>query len=146
MNAFPLAKTAASNCIGRVAKLLLWHMPLLAEKCMRITLTSIQLRSVWQFFELSNHGRKIQGQAKKTPGFVKMKNSGCGRLHFTLSVWESEAAMRAFVRSGAHLEAMQRSAALSHEIRTYTYEADAIPGWKEAKRLLLENGKVLRFN
>ena len=112
---------------------------------MRITVTSIQLRSPWQFFKLSNHGRKIQAQAKKSPGFVKMKNTGWGKLHYTLSVWDSEAAMKAFARTGAHMEAMKQSAALSHEIRTYTYESESLPDWKEAKRLLLQNGKTMKF-
>jgi heme-degrading monooxygenase HmoA len=112
---------------------------------MRITVTSIQLRSPWQFFQLSNHGRKIQAQAKKSPGFVKMKNTGWGKLHYTLSVWDSEAEMKDFVRTGAHMEAMKQSAALSHEIRTYTYESESLPDWKEAKRLLLQNGKTMKF-
>lgn len=112
---------------------------------MRITITSIQLRSAWQFFSLSNHGRKIQAQAKKSPGFVKMKNTGWGKLHYTLSIWESEASMKAFARTGAHLEAMKQSAKLSHEIRTLTIESETIPDWKEVKRLLSEKGKVLRF-
>jgi heme-degrading monooxygenase HmoA len=112
---------------------------------MHITVTSIQLRSVWQFFALSNHGRKIQSQAQKSPGFVKMKNTGWGKLHFTLSGWESEAAMKQFARGGAHLDAMKQSAKLATELRTYTYEADQLPDWNTAKQLLLEKGKVLNF-
>jgi heme-degrading monooxygenase HmoA len=112
---------------------------------MRITITSIELRSFWQFFTLANHGRKIQGQAKNAPGFVKMKNTGWGRLHFTLSIWESEAAMKQFARTGAHLEAMKQSTKLGKEIRTHTFESDAIPNWKEVKQLLAEKGKVMRF-
>jgi hypothetical protein len=112
---------------------------------MRITITSIQLRSPWQFFTLANHGRKIQGQAKKTPGFVKMKNTGWGKMHYTLSIWDSDAAMKQFARAGAHLEAMKQSAKLSQEIRTYSFETDAIPDWKAAKQLLREKGKVMKF-
>jgi heme-degrading monooxygenase HmoA len=112
---------------------------------MRITITSIQLRSPWQFFTLANHGRKIQAQAKKTPGFVKMKNTGWGRNHYTLSIWETDAAMKQFARSGAHLEAMKQSAKLAHELRTFTFEAEAIPNWKEVKRMLAEKGKVMQF-
>jgi heme-degrading monooxygenase HmoA len=112
---------------------------------MRITITSIELRSVWQFFSLSNHGRKIQAQAKRTPGFRRMKNTGWGRLHYTLSIWESVSSMKAFARTGAHLEAMKRSAKLAVEIRTHTFEADQIPNWKEVKRLLITEGKSLTF-
>lgn len=112
---------------------------------MVIVVTSIQLRSAWQFFSLSNHGRKIQGQAKGSPGFIRMKNTGWGRLHHTLSAWESAEAMHKFARTGQHLASMRESAKLATEIRTYSYEADDLPGWKEAKQLLLERGKVLHF-
>lgn len=112
---------------------------------MIIVVTSIELHSPWQFFTLSNHGRKIQGQAKRSPGFVKMKNTGWWRLHYTLSAWESEAAMKQFARNGAHLDAMKQSAKLSHEIRTHVFEATALPDWTEAKKLLAEKGKSIKF-
>lgn len=112
---------------------------------MIVTITSIRLRSVWQFFTLSNHGRKIQGQAKRSPGFLRMKNTGWGKLHYTVSAWESEPSLKQFARAGAHLEAMKQSGRLSTEIRTYTYETDALPSWKEVKQLLAKEGKVMRF-
>lgn len=115
------------------------------EKEMYITLTSIQLRSPWQFFTLSNHGRKIQMQAKRSPGFVKMKNTGWWKLHYTLSIWDSAEAIRQFARTGAHLAAMKESANLASEIRTYTFEGDRIPTWDEAKQLLDLKGRVMRF-
>lgn len=112
---------------------------------MVITITSITLRSVWKFFALTNNARKIQGQATRSPGFVRMKNTGWGKLHYTLSVWESEAALKAFARSGAHLEAMKKSKDLSTELSTYTYESPTEPDWAAAKALLAEKGKVLKF-
>ncbi len=115
------------------------------EKRMYVTLTSILLRSPWQFFTLSNHGRKIFGQTQKAKGFVKMKNSGWWKLHFTMSAWDSAEAIKDFARSGAHLEAMKQSAKLSTQIRIYTYETENLPSWDEAKLLLEEKGKVLNF-
>jgi hypothetical protein len=53
--------------------------------------------------------------------------------------------MKEFARSGAHLEAMKKSALLAEEIRTYTYETDLLPTWQDAKVLLLNKGKVLRY-
>jgi heme-degrading monooxygenase HmoA len=112
---------------------------------MVITLTSITLRSVWKYFQLTNNARKIMMQAKKSKGFVRMKNTGWGKLHYTLSVWESVDDLKQFARSGAHLAAMKVSQSLSTELATYTYETDHIPNWKEAKALLVEKGKVLHF-
>lgn len=74
-----------------------------------------------------------------------MKNTGFGYLHFTLSVWEKEDDLKRFAREGAHLKAMKRSSTIASEVRTYTYESNESPNWKEAKQLLLEKGKVLTW-
>jgi hypothetical protein len=111
---------------------------------MFITITYIRLRSWFHFFKLSNHGRKIMKQAKATPGFVRMKNTGFGADQYTLSLWESEAAMKAFSRSGAHLEAMKATFSISTEVRTLTVPGAEMPVWKEAKRMVKESGKVYR--
>lgn len=74
-----------------------------------------------------------------------MKNTGFGYLHFTLSVWENEEAMKTFARSGKHLEAMKASREIAAEIRTYTFRSEQIPDWKEAKTLLVEKGKAIIF-
>lgn len=112
---------------------------------MYITVTSLTLRSLFGFFKLANHGRKIQQQAKSSPGFIRMKNTGLGYTHYTLSAWKSIEEIQAFARIGAHLAAMQQSQALAVEVNTYTYEAGEMPGWREAKELLNKNGKRLRF-
>ena len=113
---------------------------------MVITITSLELRHWWDFFKLSLWGLKIVRQTKTQKGFIEMKNTGFGYLHFTLSAWETEADVKNFARSGAHLEAMKQSRKLATEIRIYTFRSDEIPDWKDAKRLLFERGKVLSFD
>lgn len=61
-----------------------------------------------------------------------------------MTLWNSEDELKAFARSGAHLEAMKTSAKISKEIWTYTYDADKLPSWKEAYTLL-RNGKKMTF-
>lgn len=100
---------------------------------MTITITSIRLKSLWYFFKLSWHGFKITMQVRKTSGFIKMKNTGFGYLHYTITAWESEEAMRKAMQEGAHGAAMKESAKLATEIGTYSYEAETFPSWKEAK-------------
>jgi len=112
---------------------------------MFVTITSLQLRSRFGFFALSLHGLKISLQAKKQKGFIAMKNTGKGYLHFTLSGWQNEVAIREFARSGAHLEAMKTSKRLAREIRVYTFETETLPDWKTAQGLLLEHGKILTY-
>ena len=112
---------------------------------MIINVTSIRLRSLWNFFALSYHGLLISRQARTEPGFIRIKNRGFGYDHYTLSVWESEAALRQFARTGAHLDAMKKSGQLATEIRTYSYAGEQLPSWKEVRALLREKGKVFRY-
>jgi hypothetical protein len=112
---------------------------------MYITVTSIKLRSVWYFFKLSLNGMQILKQTRTEKGFIKMKNTGFGYLHYTLSAWESEGDIKRFARSGAHANAMKQSKDLSTEIKIYTYQAAEMPGWKEAKELLNAKGRTLTF-
>ena len=100
---------------------------------MFVTVTSLKLKSVWGFFKLSWHGLQISNQAKQEQGFVTIKNTGFGYLHYTLTQWKTEEDLKRFARSGAHLTAMKKSSELASEIRTYTYVADQLPNWKEAK-------------
>lgn len=112
---------------------------------MVITLTSIKLKSLWKFFSLSWHGFKISQQTKQQPGFLQLKNTGFGYDHYTATAWEDGESMKHFARSGAHLEAMKATKSLAKEIRTYTFEGDQIPDWKESRKLLQEKGKILSY-
>ncbi len=44
----------------------------------------------------------------------------------------------------AHLDAMKKSKQIAKEIRTITIDAETLPSWDEAKKLL-ENAKVITF-
>jgi hypothetical protein len=112
---------------------------------MTIALTSIKLRSVWNFFTLSWHGYKISRQAKSQTGFIKIKSNGFGYFHYTITAWQNADDMKAFVRTGAHLDAMKISKTLCTEIATCSYSAEQIPSWREAKLMLEEKGNIIRF-
>lgn len=112
---------------------------------MVIVITSLRLNRLWSFFKLASMALQITRQMKASPGLRDFRKTGVGKLHFTLSAWDDEDTMRRFARSGAHLDSMKRSREIASEIRTYTYHADVLPAWPEAKRLLEERGKVLAF-
>ncbi|MDX5320877.1 MAG: DUF3291 domain-containing protein [Bacteroidota bacterium] len=112
---------------------------------MFITITYIKLRSPWKFFQLTYNGYRIQQQLKGEKGFVKMKNTGFGLMHYTISLWESEEDRTRFYRSGNHADAMKKSAELSSEIGTLNYSGTNFPSWKEAKKRVHAEGKVIRF-
>ena len=110
---------------------------------MKVVVTSIKLKSVWQYFKLTYLAMHIVRQTKTEKGFLGMKSRGFGKLHFTLSAWETAEDMERFVRSGAHQEAMKHTKELASELRFYNYDAAEMPGWEEAKKLLAEKGRVI---
>jgi len=111
---------------------------------MLVTITLIELKSPLKFFALSYTALGILKQLKQAK-CVANKNTGIWTTHYTMSLWNSADEMRTFARSGAHLEAMKGSAKIAKEIRTLTYESNELPEWKEAKRRLMSEGKVLKF-
>jgi len=111
---------------------------------MMVTITSIKLKSPWKFFALSYNALKIIRQLEGT-NYLQKKTRGIWTMHYTITSWKSEQELKAFARSGAHLQAMKLSADIADEIRTLTYETDTFPAWKEAKKFLAERGKALHF-
>lgn len=110
---------------------------------MKVTITSIELKGPFKFFILSAQALKIMDQLKASNSKA-FKKRGFWTTHYTMSLWEDEGSLRAFATSGAHLEGMKKSSQIAKEIRTYTYDADKLPPWSEAFKLL-EKGKVLRY-
>ena len=110
---------------------------------MKVTITSIELKGPLNFFALSAKALSIMKQLKSTQ-YKDFKKKGIWTTHYTMTLWNSEEELKEFARSGAHLDAMKKSKAIAKEIRTYTYDADKLPSWKEAIRLL-DEAKVLKF-
>lgn len=113
---------------------------------MTITITSLRLNSLWNFFSLSLHGLKISKQAKSHKGFIKLKNTGAGYLHYTITSWQNDEDARVFARSGAHLNAMKEASKIATEVRIYTFSGEQIPDWGEAKTLVMEKGKIFSYS
>ncbi len=72
----------------------------------------------------------------KTTNCKAFKKRGIWTKHYTMTLWESEQQLKDFARSGAHLEAMKTSKSIASEIKTYTYDADKLPDWNSALKLL----------
>lgn len=110
---------------------------------MFVTITSITLKSPFHFFALSASALNILRQLKTT-NCVAFKKRGFWTTHYTMTLWQNQEDMKAFARSGAHLAAMKTSNTIAKEIKTTTIEAEALPTWAEAKKLL-ETGKVFVY-
>lgn len=110
---------------------------------MKVTITSIELKGTFHFFLFANHVFKIVAQLK-TANYKEFRRNGHWKKFYTMTLWGNETDMKTFALSGAHLEAMKRSKQIAKEIRTYTYDAEELPSWDEAK-LLLKKAKVIRY-
>ena len=110
---------------------------------MKATITYIELKGPLKFFALSSKAFSIIKQLKATD-YKDFKKKGIWTKHYTMTLWNNEAELKEFAKSGAHLEAMKASSQMAKEIRTITIDADSLPNWKEAENLL-KNGKVYRY-
>lgn len=110
---------------------------------MKATITSIELKGPLKFFALSKQALQILKQLKST-NYKDFRKKGIWTKHYTMTLWNNESELNAFAKSGAHLEAMKISKRIAKEIRTITIDVDALPDWKEAKKLL-ENGKSFKY-
>jgi hypothetical protein len=110
---------------------------------MKATITSIELKGPLKFFALSASAFGIIKQLKAT-NFKDFKKRGIWTKHYTMTLWNNENELKEFAKSGAHLEAMKKSKNIAKEIRTITIDADTLPSWDEAKKLL-EKAKVFKY-
>lgn len=110
-----------------------------------VTITSLRLKSPLRFFLLSFLAMKIIGQLKNNSACKQYKSRGFWTMHYTMSLWTDLPALKTFAREGAHLNGMRQSKKLATEIKTYTFTAEKLPAWREAKMLLHEHGKVFTF-
>lgn len=110
---------------------------------MKVTITSIELKTIFKFFPLSLYALNIVKQLKTT-NCLDFKKQGIWTLHYTMTLWKNEEQLKNFAKSGAHLKAMKDSAKIAKEIKTITIDADELPDWKTAKQLLTK-AKSFRF-
>ena len=83
----------------------------------------------------------VRRQLKDTPGIVgySLDAKVFAKDYFTLSVWEDEAALRAFVAHAPHVEVMSKLEPDMGETKFTTWTitgTDARPTWADAKQRL----------
>jgi hypothetical protein len=111
---------------------------------MKITITSLRLKSIWHFFKFSLLGMRVLGHLKDSKR-VKQRTVGFWRIHYTMTLWNNEEEMREFARTSHHLAGVKRSREIADEIRILTYSGDRLPAWKEAITLLKSKGRLIKY-
>jgi hypothetical protein len=93
------------------------------------------------------HASRSQKQAQSAPGCLGVLTRKTSGLAFwTLSVWEGEAQLRAYLARDPHRSAMPKLFPWCDEAATTHWNVDSsrMPEWPEATARLLENGRLLR--
>ena len=105
-----------------------------------VSITGLSLRSPLLYPVFSWYAVRAFGEARRSPGNLSVEARRVAGVHHTLSVWESEAAMRAFLPMPAHKAAM-RAFPLIATGRTMGFQTDRIPSWDEALEIWARDAK-----
>lgn len=106
-------------------------------------LTRLRLRSRLMIPRFFFANIPITAQLMRAPGFL-----GGGSImeqpavFWTMSLWESEAAMRAFKTGGAHGRVMPKNVEWSIESAVAGWSRDTLPSWEEAHAHLVAHGRA----
>lgn len=109
-----------------------------------VSVTRLRLRH-WRFVPVFFwHTIPSFRQARRAPGNLSADVlNDANRTYWTRSVWTDEAAMRAYMTSGAHMRAMPRLKDWCDEAATVHWVQDdaAAPAWPDAHRRLVAEGR-----
>lgn len=114
-----------------------------------VSVTRLRLRSPFYFPLFLIHAITSFEQAKKAAGNLGVQTrQQAGKTFWTLSVWEDEAAMRNYMMSGAHRQAMPKLMKWCDEasVAHWHQASTEMPGWQEAEEQIRNSGRLSRVN
>ncbi len=110
-----------------------------------VSLTRLRIRSIRFLPLFAIHAIRSNNQVKRAPGF----QSGAlltdrSWTFWTMTAWDREESMRAYMISGAHKQAMPHLLEWCDEasVAHWTQEEDTLPSWTEADRRMRETGRI----
>ena len=106
-------------------------------------ITRLRLRSRWLLPRFFFANIPITTQLMRAPGFLGGASiMEAHAVFWTMSLWESEAAMRAFKIGGAHGAIMPKNVDWSIESAGAGWSRDTLPSWEDAHAHLVANGRA----
>ncbi|MCE8000922.1 MAG: hypothetical protein HEP70_18885 [Rhodobiaceae bacterium] len=106
---------------------------------MYVSITGLRVRHFWQTPIFWRHAIASMNQARRADGCVSAEARTINGIHHTRSVWRNRDAMRAYLASGAHLEAMRVFDKVATG-KTYGFDTPEIPDWNAVHALWHEKG------
>lgn len=116
---------------------------------MFVSVTRLRVRSIIYLLPFGWYVLRTARQLARSQGFVGGNLLIEARFTFwTATVWESEAAMRSYRNSGAHRTAMPHLLQWCDEASVvhWSQESDPLPGWPEAYRRMVAEGRPSRVD
>jgi heme-degrading monooxygenase HmoA len=112
-----------------------------------ISITRLHLRSKLFTPQFLLYAMKSAKQAERAPGFIAGKLMG-GGANWTVTEWESEEAMRAYMINGSHRAAMPKLLHWCDEASIVNWDQDGqgLPSMQEAHRRMRDEGRVSKVN
>jgi hypothetical protein len=114
-----------------------------------ISVTRLRIRSPWFLPAFFWNSLWSILQARCAPGCLAAKTlTDANRTFWTKTAWDGEAAMRAYMRSGAHLRVMPKLRQRCDEasVAHWQQENAVLPDWREGHRRMLEVGRPSKIN
>jgi len=105
-----------------------------------VSITGLQVRRVCHIPSLWLHAMKSMAQARIAPSNISADACTIHGVHHTLSVWTDRAAMRAYMTTGPHLEAMRLFPKIATG-KVVGYQTDRIPDWSEINAIWRDHGR-----
>ena len=107
---------------------------------MIVSVTKIELISYSKLIAFFKFNGQIIKELQKTPCKKhKVTGSWNFKVWYTMTLWENEKDINDFYRNGSHLEAMKQSKKFSSKIQSLRVQNEDLLGWKEAKKLFIDN-------
>lgn len=104
-----------------------------------ISITGLQVRAFYLAPLFWRHAMRSMAQAQAAQGCLQASARMINGIHHTRSVWIGKDYMRAYISSGAHLEAMKAFPKFATG-KTIGFEAEEIPDWPEVHRIWQMHG------
>ena len=105
-----------------------------------VSITGLKLRGPLKAPRFWWHAIGSMMQAKRAPGNISADARMIEGIQHTLSVWESQAAMRAYLIAGAHGKAMANFKSIATG-KVVGFLTDTVPDWSEVHALWIEKGR-----
>ena len=109
-----------------------------------ISITRLRLRSVRFLPRFALHAMRTQAQVRRAPGYRDGALLPDRRWTFwTMTAWDSQDSMRAYMTNGAHRTAMPHLVNWCDEASVVHWGQDDtnLPSWQEADRRMRESGR-----